>query len=497
MWHRLFVLYWKNIPGPKTLVLVMSFLVSISHGLLLSIINSAIDNRMNHEFDASHFSIFIFCMLIFVVGSYFTIYKTTAMVGYFTHRLRTQIIDKITLANLKSMESYARGQIFTHLTKDVSQLASTALESVGVFKAIILITFCVIYLTFLSLPVVIVTLFAIVIGVSIYFWQEGKAKRWLEKAREQEAGFLQLVIDKLDGFKELKINDARNRGLVQNLVSVSDDFRANHARSEFIFFAYSLISQLALFTILALFVFTPANWFSTDSSIIFKIVATLLFMLAPLERIVDFIGPLSRASVAYKRIEDLELLLERSAENLYTGPETTSSLDGPIMLKGLEHSYLNPSDQSTFSTGPLDLKFGKGEITFICGGNGSGKTTLLKLLTGLYLPEKGVIVSNGKEVKLSDVQSYRNLFSVIFSDYHLFKTLFGMTPIPKDRISNFISKFGLSNKTKLVENRYESVLLSTGQQKRLALVTVLAEDRPVIVLDEFAADQDPEFRRYF
>ncbi|MBH9340157.1 cyclic peptide transporter, partial [Pseudomonas aeruginosa] len=39
--------------------------------------------------------------------------------------------------------------------------------------------------------------------------------------------------------------------------------------------------------------------------------------------------------------------------------------------------------------------------------------------------------------------------------------------------------------------------LSTGQRKRLALINAWLEERPVLVFDEWAADQDPAFRRVF
>ncbi|MCG8463435.1 MAG: ATP-binding cassette domain-containing protein, partial [Xanthomonadales bacterium] len=38
---------------------------------------------------------------------------------------------------------------------------------------------------------------------------------------------------------------------------------------------------------------------------------------------------------------------------------------------------------------------------------------------------------------------------------------------------------------------------SQGQRKRLALIAALAEDRDLLLLDEWAAEQDPMFRRYF
>ena len=48
-----------------------------------------------------------------------------------------------------------------------------------------------------------------------------------------------------------------------------------------------------------------------------------------------------------------------------------------------------------------------------------------------------------------------------------------------------------------MNNRFSTIDLSSGQRKRLALVSAYLEDRPVYVLDEWAADQDPVFKRVF
>ena len=55
----------------------------------------------------------------------------------------------------------------------------------------------------------------------------------------------------------------------------------------------------------------------------------------------------------------------------------------------------------------------------------------------------------------------------------------------------------LDHKTSFVDGRFTNIDLSTGQKARLALIIALLEDKPVYVLDEWAAPQDPEFRQYF
>ncbi|MCX6635946.1 MAG: ATP-binding cassette domain-containing protein, partial [Acidobacteria bacterium] len=131
------------------------------------------------------------------------------------------------------------------------------------------------------------------------------------------------------------------------------------------------------------------------------------------------------------------------------------------------------------------------------GGNGSGKTTLLKLFTALYQPMQGCIRVDGSEITAANVQSYRNLFSAIFSDFHLFDKLHGLRDIAPERVDDLLRRMDISQKTAFRDGRFSNILLSTGQRKRLALVVSYLEDKPVYVFDEVAADQDPRFRGYF
>jgi len=55
----------------------------------------------------------------------------------------------------------------------------------------------------------------------------------------------------------------------------------------------------------------------------------------------------------------------------------------------------------------------------------------------------------------------------------------------------------LGDKTRLANGEFRTLDLSAGQRKRLALIVSLLEKRPILLLDEWTADQDPEFRRKF
>jgi putative ATP-binding cassette transporter len=150
-----------------------------------------------------------------------------------------------------------------------------------------------------------------------------------------------------------------------------------------------------------------------------------------------------------------------------------------------------------FEVGPLSAQFRAGEITFITGGNGSGKSTMLRLLTGLMPLQAGNLLVDGEPVEPEHMQAYRDQISAVFSDNHLARRLHGLADAQLARADELLERLEMHSKVRVRDGAFSTVDLSLGQRKRLALVVALLEDKPVIVLDEWAAGQDPHFRRVF
>jgi putative ATP-binding cassette transporter len=135
---------------------------------------------------------------------------------------------------------------------------------------------------------------------------------------------------------------------------------------------------------------------------------------------------------------------------------------------------------------------------FLVGGNGSGKSTLAKLLTGLYIPETGEIIADGKPITDQNREWYRQKFSAVFSDFYLFDKLLGLVSSDIDaKTQEYLTKLQLNHKVTVQNGRLSTTALSQGQRKRLALLTTYLEDRPFYVFDEWASDQDPVFKNIF
>ncbi len=197
---------------------------------------------------------------------------------------------------------------------------------------------------------------------------------------------------------------------------------------------------------------------------------------------------------------------EEAAQNLRAtddrlGGEDPDEAPAPAAFDGLEldrvaFEYPTADGGPGFAVGPFDVELRAGQRLMLTGGNGSGKTTLMKVVTGLYRPTRGVIRLDGRAVGPRDVEGYRSLFTVVLVHQHLFDRLYGIEADPA-RVRALLDRFALTGVVDHRDGRFTTLALSAGQRMRLALVVALLEDRPILVLDEWAAHQSPGQRRVF
>jgi putative ATP-binding cassette transporter len=164
----------------------------------------------------------------------------------------------------------------------------------------------------------------------------------------------------------------------------------------------------------------------------------------------------------------------------------------------VSYVYRGEEEAESFSLGPLDLTLHRGELVFLTGGNGSGKTTLARIVTGLYAPEQGEILVDGVPVVAGGLDQYRQFYSAVFSDFYIFEQLDYLDPsMVGRRGGELLDGLGLSSRVRIEDRAFRYNGLSQGQMKRLALLTACLEDRQIYVFDEWAADQDPAFKKVF
>src|SRR5205807_10201071 len=116
-------------------------------------------------------------------------------------------------------------------------------------------------------------------------------------------------------------------------------------------------------------------------------------------------------------------------------------------------------------------------------------------LVGLYRRQFGEIRLGGTPIADSNRDWYRQHFSVTFSDFYLFEKLLGLEKNTLDsRAQMYLRNLALDRKVRVTEQRLSTTDLSQGQRRRVALLTAYLEDRPLYAFDEWAADQDPQYK---
>lgn len=161
----------------------------------------------------------------------------------------------------------------------------------------------------------------------------------------------------------------------------------------------------------------------------------------------------------------------------------------------------------------INLAFEVGKSYAIVGENGSGKTTFIKLLTRLYDPTQGEVRLNNIAANKYDSEQYYQLFNVVFQDFDLFSFRLGETIatgseydaeqiVERLRQVSFYERYtkmphGLETSLNKEFDR-DGVILSGGEQQKLAFARALYNNGPIYVLDEPTAALDPisEFEIY-
>jgi putative ATP-binding cassette transporter len=230
---------------------------------------------------------------------------------------------------------------------------------------------------------------------------------------------------------------------------------------------------------------------------VLKISAAVTFLSVPVFGLMQSLAIMRATEEAARRMIALEGELVALAEAESSAGQSLPRDFGQLEMRGIAYAFPARQGERGFTIGPLNIRLKRGEVVFVTGGNGAGKSTFLKLLTHLYSPRQGEILVDGQTVDLARLAAYRDLIAPVFSDFHLFERLYGLGQDAWRAAEPLLDMMEMTRHVRVEQGRFSKLDLSTGQRKRLALVAALLENRPVLVLDEWAADQDPHFRRKF
>jgi len=469
----------------------------VSNALLLAIVNTAAADATNTTASAWHLAQFVIIVLIWVVAQRHAMTRTGSELEGMLHRLRLRIADQVRRADLITFERTGRADIYSAIHRDTSTLSQASFVILDGLQSALLLFFTALYIAWLSAAAFVLMVVFVALALSIYFRRRTALRDTIRDANQEEDRLWEVLSGLLDGFKSVRLNRARSDDLHAHAHQLSRETMRLKVQMRHMVAGQFIFSQIAFFLLLATIVFiAPRFGGEAYGNVVIKTTTAVLFLIGAIGSLVGAIPVLSEANEAARNIRALE-------RRLHEGMGTAAAATLPhaafesVELQGVSFRYPSTGEVSGFTIGPVDLRIRAGEIIFISGGNGAGKSSLLKLLTGLYRPGSGTIRVNGGLLDEAHLEVYHDLLAVVFSDFHLFRRLYGIRGATPERIRELLEVLEIDDKTQVEGDAFTTTDLSSGQRKRLALLVAILEDRPVLVFDEWAADQDPHFRRKF
>ncbi|MCG8458222.1 MAG: cyclic peptide export ABC transporter [Holophagales bacterium] len=462
-------------------------------------INSAAEESSPNSSELQLLCSFVLVLLLYAVSLEYTLESTASLIQSVIHKLRMRVVTKIWSADLATLEPVSHEKILNRLTSETALISESQQPLAAALYSLILVLATAIYLISLSSLAFVSFVILAVSGTLTYLRREQDIERSVLLGTRLELDFAERLADLLKGFKEAKIHHQRGLDLFEGLRASSREVRSARVETARLFSSSYVFSHGSFYVFIGLLLFLPSRWGDLYAHVLPELVATVLFIVGPLLNVVEGIPALTRANIAARSLLNLESELECLGDQGGASKQRPRPIafQESIDLQQIRFSYFDRGRQPVFSIGPLNLKIRKGEILFIVGGNGDGKSTLLKILAGLHSPQEGQLLVDGRPMGSSDASGFRQLVSAVFAEFHLFRRLYGLAAVDESRIRKMLELLELGHKTRCVGGRFTNLDLSTGQSKRLALLVALLEDRPIYIFDEWAAEQDPRFKRYF
>ncbi|MCP1315389.1 MULTISPECIES: multidrug ABC transporter permease/ATP-binding protein [unclassified Halomonas] len=420
----------------------------------------------------------------------------TLLGHHFVFDLRARLVKRILDTDIERLERLGNATLLASLSSDVRNITVGFVRLPELVQGAVLTLASIAYLAWLSPSMVAVTVVWIASTMTVGWMLISRVYRHFHLVRASEDHLYKDFQSAIEGRKELALNrDRARRFFDESFTRNARTYRHHIIRADSYHLSAGNWSNIMMLGAIGV-VFFMANglgWASPAVATTFAL--ALLFLRTPLIQAIGAWPTLISAQVAFDKLASLELAAFEPGFEVDDAFADWQRLE----LVGVSYHYPASGAEEGFQVGPVDLVLERGEQVFLIGGNGSGKSTLARLLTGLYQPQSGQIKLDGHTLTTAQWQSFRARFASVFTDFHQFDTAMGPggAPATPALVETWLERLHMKQKLQWEGERVINTQLSQGQRKRLALLLAICEERDILMLDEWAADQDPQFRRLF
>jgi putative ATP-binding cassette transporter len=476
----------------------------VMSGLLSAGVLALINNVLHHPSDHSLLVMLEFVVL--VAGKLLSNLWSQFLLVRFSQDtildLSLSLCAKIVRAPLRGSEQRGAANILVTLTDDVSWVTWAIQCFPQLIMNVAVVLGCGFYLAWLSWGAFLGVVGVTVLGALGYQWLHTSSFSVIYAAREARAELFRHFRSLTDGLKELLMHRARRQEFVNLEVRrAAEAYRQTNLEATRRQSLAEAWTQVSFYSLIGFIVFLFPSVVTVSPEALTGYVLAVLYMMGPIWGIIGALPTIERGQVALENIERLGVSLDIGHEDAQTLELAALDAGIPPIVQWNEVVFSYGEEkgvEAPFTLGPISLELHPGELVFVIGGNGSGKSTFVKVLTGLYQPSQGNVTLAGTMITDANREWCREHFSVVFSDYHVFNKLLGQSDSQAERLAaQYLRLLHMEQKVTVHERVFSTLDLSQGQRKRLALVTAYLEDRPIYVFDEWAADQDPQYKEIF
>ncbi|QSB29032.1 cyclic peptide export ABC transporter [Flavobacterium circumlabens] len=481
-------------------MLILGIFNSILNAGLLIFINNTIIKEPIPFFPKYDWALFIAIILASLVCSRFFQTYMIKLTNNLLFDFEIMILKKLRMASYQDFEEIGNEKIYTAIN-DTKVLGSIPEVFMNAFNSLIVILCCFGYLFYISPVGAGLVVVAMVLLLVFYLLRNNAIEKDLNEKRDLQNSYYQYLADMLHGFKELKMgitrsNNILSKFLVKNRVKGKDI--SIHTSIKYM--DNELTGYYSWYIILGIVMFVLPVYFNISTEKTTAFLVTILYLIGPVAVLITLIPTYTMVKISVERLNLIEQMLDPIQDRIVPSKLANAEPFEEIRLENVTYFYNDEERNQKFYLQPVNLTIKKGEIIFITGGNGSGKSTFGNLLTGLYKPYEGSIYFNDQKIDSGQLMYYSDKIAAVFTTNYIFSENYDEFELKENtgELKAHIDMMKMQEVLHLDEERNVfDKNLSKGQQKRLAMIYALLEEKEIIILDEWAAEQDPGFRKYF
>ncbi|MGP5213297.1 multidrug ABC transporter permease/ATP-binding protein [Psychrobacter immobilis] len=503
----LYQMIWAHYRLPFLKVIFLNLVnAAVSVGIIAYINHTFISQPVFNTLSWASLGQFSALVLLLLVTTFVSQYALTRLGHQFVYELRTKLVKQIIDTKVPQIDHLGSARLLASLSSDIQSITVAFVRMPELVQGVILSVGVALYLGWLSLPLLLIVMFWIAMTIWISTILVKHVYTHLRELREINDLLYEDYQSIIDGRKELALNQHRAEKLYKHdFLNHAKSYQNRVIKSDTYHLSAVNWSNIMMFAAIGV-VFAVSNYLTIPMGIATTFSLTILFMQSPILHAVGAYPTLQTAQVALDKIQSLELAEYQST---FTTDIVVNNWQS-ISFNDIGYRYasintdanelvVKENEHASDILKSVNLTLQRGDVVFLIGANGSGKSTLAKIITGIFTPSIGAVKIDSQLVDSENNADYRQLFSAIFSDQHLFKQLIGRERQQPDEalVNTWLHKLNLQDKVSVTDNQLSTDKLSQGQRKRLAMLIAVAEQKDILLLDEWAADQDPAFRRVF